>query len=139
MTKCVVDNILFICKENRYRSQIAEAIFNNLTTEYHAISASGAEPAQKVSDDAIRLLKKVYGIDMGGQKPKRLTRPMLDNASKIIILCDPKDCILIPKNYKAEHWNIAKMENMSEKDKIKELGKLHQKIMRLIRAKNIQI
>ena len=134
-----MDNILFICKENTYRSQIAEAIFNNMTTEHHAISASGAEPAKKVSEDAIRLLKKVYDIDMGRQKPKRLTKLMLDNASRIIILCDPTDCILIPKNYKTEHWNIPKMENMSEKDKIKALGKLHQKIIRLVRAKNIQI
>ena len=109
MTKCIVDNILFVCKGNKYRSQIAEAIFNSMTAEHHAISASGAKPAQKVSGDAIRLLKKVYNIDMGRQKSKRLTKSMLDNASKIIILCDPKDCILIPKNYKTEHWNIPKI------------------------------
>jgi protein-tyrosine-phosphatase len=124
--------ILFVCKENKYRSQMAEALFNKMTTKHHAISASGAEPADKISEEAILLLKQVYGIDMSNQKSKRLTKSMLDSASKIIILCEPKDCILIPKNYKTEHWDIPKMENINQVEKRDALNTLYQKIIALI-------
>ncbi len=131
-----VSNILFVCKENKYRSQIAEALFNSMTTKHHATSAAGKEPAKEVSKDAISLLKRVYGINMSQQKPKRLTKSMLDNVDKIIILCDPKDCILIPKSYATEHWDIPKMETLNEESKIKALGMLHQKIAELIAELN---
>jgi protein-tyrosine-phosphatase len=131
-----MSNVLFVCKENEYRSQIAEALFNSMTIKHHAISAAGEEPAKKVSKDAISLLKRVYGINMSQQKPKRLTKSMLDNADKIIILCDPKDCILIPKSYATEHWDIPKMETLDEESKIKEVGTFHQKIAELIAELN---
>jgi len=124
--------ILFICKENRYRSQIAEALFNHMTTKHHAISAAGAEPAINVSVDAISLVKKIYDIDMSAQVPKKVTVPMLEKANKIITLCDPKDCILIPRHYIVEHWDIPNMENLSEADKLKEIKNLHDKIADLI-------
>ncbi len=127
-----MSNILFVCKENKYRSQIAEALFNSMTAKHHATSASGKEPAKEVSKDAISLLKIIYDIDMNQQKPKRLTKSLLDNADKIIILCDPKDCVLIPKSYATEHWDIPKMETLDEGSKIKALGKLRQKIAELI-------
>ena len=131
-----MSNILFVCKENKYRSQIAEVLFNSTTAKHHAISAAGKKPAKKVSKDAISLLKITYGIDMSQQKPKRLTKSLLDNSDRIIILCDPKDCILIPKSYAAEHWNIPKMETLDEGSKIKALGRLRQKIAELIAELN---
>ncbi len=124
--------ILFICKENKYRSQIAEALFNRLTTSHKAFSASGAEPADKISEDAVKLLKKAYNIDIIGQKPKRLTKSMLEKADRVIVLCNPEDCILIPKKYLVEHWNIQKMENLEETEKFKALDDLRNKVMALI-------
>ncbi|MCW6160776.1 MAG: hypothetical protein LVQ97_01150 [Candidatus Micrarchaeales archaeon] len=124
--------VLFICKENAYRSQIAEAIFNSLSKRNRAISASGAEPSMEVSRDAIMLLKKMYGIDMSGQKPKRLTGEMLASASKIITVCNPEDCVLLPKKYNAEHWNVPKFEGMDEEDKEKNLARLYAMVKDLV-------
>ncbi len=120
--------VLFICKENTYRSQIAEALFNSVAKRNFAISASGAEPAKEVSKDAIALLKDAYGIDMSGQKPKMLTEEMLRRATRVITICDPNDCVLIPKEYKAEHWDIPKFEGMDEEAKLKNLELLHAKV-----------
>ncbi len=111
--------VLFVCKENSYRSQIAEAIFNSVSKKDFAISASGAEPAKEVSPEAIELLKSRYGIDMSGQRPKMLTENMLKSASRIITVCDPDDCVLLPKSYNAEHWDIPKFEAMDEEEKEK--------------------
>ena len=89
--------VLFVCKENSYRSQIAEAIFNSVSKKDFAISASGAEPAKEVSPEAIALLKSRYGIDMSGQRPKMLTEDMLKSASRIITVCDPTIACFSPK------------------------------------------
>jgi len=124
--------VLFVCKENTYRSQIAEALFNSMAKNSFAISASGAEPAREVSKDAIRLLKNAYGIDMSNQKPKMLTKEMLHKATRVITVCDPKDCVLIPKEYKTEHWDIPKFESMKEEEKLVALKSLHDKIKSLV-------
>ncbi|MCL4372275.1 low molecular weight phosphatase family protein [Candidatus Marsarchaeota archaeon] len=124
--------VLFVCKENTYRSQIAEALFNSMAKRDSAISASGAEPAKEISHDAIMLLKKTYGIDMSGQKPKMLTEKMLKSASRIITVCDPKDCVLLPKSYNAEHWSIPKFEGMNDEEKEKNLKNLYEKVKKLV-------
>jgi arsenate reductase len=123
--------VLFVCKENAYRSQMAEAIFDNISKKDFAISASGAEPAKEVSPDAIMLLKRKYGIDMSKQKPKMLTEKMLNSASRIITVCNPNDCVLLPKSYNAEHWNIPKFEQMNEEEKEKNLENLYEKVKKL--------
>ncbi|MCL4404664.1 MAG: hypothetical protein M1544_02025 [Candidatus Marsarchaeota archaeon] len=124
--------VLFICKENAYRSQIAEALFNSIAKKNLAISASGAEPAKGVSGDAIRLLKENYGIDMSKQMPKMLSEEMLKRANRVITVCDPNDCVLLPKKYKAEHWNIPKFEGMEEEEKIKNLKLLYSMVKELV-------
>jgi arsenate reductase len=123
--------VLFVCKENSYRSQIAEAIFNSVSKKDFAISASGAEPAKEVSPEAIELLKSRYGIDMSGQRPKMLTEDMLKSASRIITVCNPDDCVLLPKSYNAEHWDIPKFEAMDEEEKEKNLENLYEKVRKL--------
>ncbi len=67
------------------------------------------------------LLKSRYGIDMSGQRPKMLTEDMLKSASKIITVCNPDDCVLLPESYNAGHWNIPKFEAMDEEEKEKSL------------------
>jgi len=125
--------ILFVCKENTYRSQIAEALFNSISKRNRAISASGAEPSKEISPDAVRIVRKVYGIDMSGQKPKMLTEKMLSSASRIITVCDPNDCVLLPKSYNAEHWNIPKFEGMDEMEKERNLELLHAMVEDLVK------
>ena len=123
--------VLFVCKENSYRSQIAEAIFNSVSKKDFAISASGAEPAKEVSPEAIALLKNRYGIDMSGQRPKMLTEDMLKSASRIITVCNPGDCVLLPKSCNAERWDIPKFEAMDEEEKEKNLESLYEKVKKL--------
>jgi arsenate reductase len=88
-----------VCKENAYKSQIAEALFNHLTVKHGAISTAGAKPAAEISEDVATILKKEYGIDMHDQASKTLTKNMLDSADRIIIVRDPIDCVLLPKRY----------------------------------------
>ena len=56
--------IAFICVHNSCRSQIAEALGKHLAADvFHSYSA-GTETKPQINQDAVRIMKELYGIDM---------------------------------------------------------------------------
>ena len=56
--------IAFICVHNSCRSQIAEALGNHLRGNDFECYSCGTETKPQINQDAVRLMKKLYGIDM---------------------------------------------------------------------------
>lgn len=56
--------IAFICIHNSCRSQIAEALGKHLRGDEFDFYSAGTETKPKINQDAVRLMKKLYGIDM---------------------------------------------------------------------------
>ena len=56
--------IAFVCVHNSCRSQIAEALGNHLRGNDFECYSCGTETKPQVNQDAVRLMKKLYGIDM---------------------------------------------------------------------------
>jgi len=89
--------IVFVCRGNASRSQMAEAIARHLSNL--KFESAGIEPAERISSKAKAVLKEI-GIDWNG-KPKPLTREMIENADLIVAMCEgnfPKD--------KTIYWDI---------------------------------
>ncbi len=85
MKKSKVMKVLFVCRGNASRSQMAEAIFNHLARgKFEALSA-GLKPADRVSSKAKAVLKEI-GIEWDG-RPKALTREMIENADIVVAMC----------------------------------------------------
>jgi len=100
--------ILFVCKGNSGRSQMAEAFFNSLSKEGKAISA-GTLPDKEIHPWTIQLMKEV-GIDVTQQKPKLLTEELIRKADKIIIMdSDSLKDISSENLSKLENWQIEKL------------------------------
>lgn len=98
MTKTV----LFVCIGNSGRSQMAETFFNRLSKTWKAISP-GTKPDEKIHPCTVHVMKEV-GLDVSKQKPKMLTREMIEKADKIITMgCGTDAC---PDNcqQKVEDW-----------------------------------
>lgn len=55
--------VAFICVHNSCRSQIAEALGRHLAGDVFSYSA-GTETKPQINQDAVRLMKQLYGIDM---------------------------------------------------------------------------
>lgn len=73
----------FICVHNSCRSQIAEAIGRHLASDVFASYSAGTVEKDKINQDAVRLMKQLYGIDMehDGQHSKLIDEiPELDIA-----------------------------------------------------------
>ncbi len=56
--------VAFICVHNSCRSQIAEAHGKHLAADVFESFSAGTEVKDRINPDAIRLMKKLYGIDM---------------------------------------------------------------------------
>jgi len=57
-------NVAFICVHNSCRSQIAEALGKKLAGDVFESYSAGTETKPRINQDAVRLMKQVYGIDM---------------------------------------------------------------------------
>ncbi|MEK6982059.1 MAG: arsenate reductase ArsC [Candidatus Micrarchaeota archaeon] len=97
--------ILFVCKENSARSQMAEGFFNFYNTNpfYVGVSA-GTNPIVSIKPHAILVMKE-KGIDISKQAPKILTSAMAQGAYKIYTMGCIDSCPLTPPS-KTDDWNL---------------------------------
>ena len=56
--------VAFICVHNSCRSQIAEALGKKLASDVFESYSAGTETKPQINQDAVRLMKQIYGIDM---------------------------------------------------------------------------
>ena len=70
----------FICVHNSCRSQIAEALGKKIGENVFESYSAGTEVKPKINQDAVRIMKELYSIDMEeSQKSKLLSDiPELD-------------------------------------------------------------
>ncbi len=120
--------ILFVCKGNSGRSQMAEAFFNFFSKNAKAISA-GIEPDKEIHPWTIKLMEEV-GIDVKSQKPKKLTEALLKKADMIIVMdSDLIGEILHNFLIKTEKWEIDKLFGKS----FKEVRKIRETISKKVK------
>ena len=75
--------VAFICVHNSCRSQIAEALGKHLAGDVFDSYSAGTETKPRINQDAVRIMKELYGIDMeaNGQHSKLITEiPEVDVA-----------------------------------------------------------
>ena len=67
--------VAFICVHNSCRSQIAEALGKHLAEDVFESYSAGTELKDHINQDAVRLMKEIYGIDMeaNGQHSKLIS------------------------------------------------------------------
>ncbi len=122
--------VLFVCVENSFRSQIAEAYFNRFAPEgWRAISA-GLTPAESVHPNAIRLMLE-EGIDISYKKPQQLTRELQEEAEIAIIVCSGALCPTIYTEH-VEEWNIPDPAKMPLEEARKIRDTIKDRVLNLI-------
>ncbi|PWM01765.1 MAG: phosphatase [Eubacterium ventriosum] len=60
--------IAFICVHNSCRSQIAEALGRHLASDVFESYSAGTETKPQINQDAVRIMKELYGIDMEAEE-----------------------------------------------------------------------
>ena len=64
--------VAFICVHNSCRSQIAEALGRHFASDTFDSFSAGTEIKPQINQDAVRIIKKLYGIDMEKEQYSKL-------------------------------------------------------------------
>src|SRR3989344_8136411 len=107
--------ILFVCRANQGRSQLAEAIFNNLSKGKHKAISVGTKviredsnkEGEKISDQNIITAMKEVGVDISQNVRNQLTPETLNEADRVIVMSEPENTPHYLKGSpKAIFWEI---------------------------------
>ncbi|MEM2998325.1 MAG: arsenate reductase ArsC [Thermoproteota archaeon] len=126
----MVRKVLFLCVQNSFRSQVAEAFFNsNPPAGWVAVSA-GPKPAESVNPKAVQLMRE-RGIDISDKKPKKLTREMEAEADIAVIVCSGSECPVVNVKH-VENWGVEDPAEMSLEDARKVVNKIEDMVRNLV-------
>ena len=66
--RIVLKKVAFICVHNSCRSQIAEALGKHLASDVFESYSAGTETKPQINQDAVRIMKGMYGIGRSYRK-----------------------------------------------------------------------
>ncbi len=101
---CKKIRVAFICVHNSCRSQIAEALGKLFASDKYEFYSAGTETKPEINQDAVRLIKKLYGIDMENNQYSKIIADIPEVDIIITMGCNVQ-CPAIPYKYK-EDWGL---------------------------------
>lgn len=96
--------VAFVCTHNSCRSQIAEALGKKLASNVFESYSAGTEIKDQINQDAVRIMKKIYGIDMEETQYNKRISDIPDPDIVIFMGCEIS-CPNIPCDY-TENWEL---------------------------------
>lgn len=121
--------IAFVCNHNSCRSQISEAISKLKSKEVFDSYSAGTEIKNNINKDAVRLIKKIYNIDMEKtQKPKTLDE--IPEPDIIIFMGCDVSCPIADAKY-TENWNLDDPTGKSDSEFSKIISIIEKNIVAL--------
>lgn len=87
--------VLFVCKQNAGRSQMSQALFEQVANGRHEGRSAGTRPAEHVHPVVSDAMREV-GIDLSGNRPQKLTDELAQWADLIVTMGCGDECPIIP-------------------------------------------
>ena len=97
-------NVAFICVHNSCRSQIVEALGKHLAADVFESYSAGTETKPRINQDAVRLMKQLYGIDMEATQHSKLLSDIPPVDVVITMGCNVQ-CPMLPSSHR-EDWGL---------------------------------
>lgn len=123
--------VAFICTHNSCRSQMAEAISKVLAADTFEAFSAGTEIKKQINPDAVRAVKKLYGVDMTQkQHPKLLSEiPPVDI---VVTMGCGVQCPYLPCKQR-EDWGLEDPTGKTEEEFTKTAKVIEDKVRDLKR------
>ncbi|MEV4363312.1 metalloregulator ArsR/SmtB family transcription factor [Nonomuraea sp. NPDC004186] len=103
-----VPSVLFMCTGNSARSPIAEALLRHRVGNRAEVTSAGSHPKTHLHPNAVRVLRRQYGIDIADQRPRHLDTMTGRPFDYVISLCDKvrEVCRDFDDHPQRLHWSI---------------------------------
>jgi arsenate reductase len=118
--------VAFICVHNSCRSQIAEALGKHLASDVFDSFSAGTETKPQINQDAVRLMKQVYGIDMEKTQKSKLIDE-LPRIDVVVTMGCNVNCPYLPSKMR-EDWGLEDPSGKSDEEFLKTIKAIHEKI-----------
>lgn len=107
MSEMKIENkpkVAFICVHNSCRSQMAEALGKHLAGDIFESYSAGTETKPQINQDAVRLMKEIYGIDMEKTQHSKILDEIPPVDIVVTMGCNV-DCPYLPCRHR-EDWGL---------------------------------
>jgi len=98
--------ILFVCRQNAARSQMAEGLARKLLPSGVHVASAGSEPAAALNPRAVRVMQEI-GIDISSQQPTPIAEVAWGDFDTVITLCADEVCVMPPRGLRQHHWPLS--------------------------------
>jgi len=103
--------VLFLCKQNAGRSQMSQALFEQVADGHHQSRSAGTRPAQQIHPVVVEAMRE-QGIDLSARRPERLTDDLAAWADVVVTMGCGDECPYIPgKTY--VDWDLIDPDGKS--------------------------
>ena len=121
--------VAFICVHNSCRSQIAEALGKHFAGDIFESYSAGTKTKPQINQDAVRLMKELYGIDMEATQYSKLIDEIPSVDIVITMGCNVK-CPYLSCRHR-EDWGLDDPTGKSDKEFKKVINVIETKITEL--------
>ena len=118
--------VAFVCVHNSCRSQMAEAISKVVAADSFEAYSAGTETKPQINQDAVRLMKQVYGIDMEKTQKSKLIDE-LPRIDVVVTMGCNVNCPYLPSKMR-EDWGLEDPSGKSDEEFLKTIKIIHEKI-----------
>ena len=109
--------MLFLCRQNAARSQMAEALARRLFPPGVHVASAGSEPAAGINPLAIAVMKEI-GIDISEQRPAPVAEVAWGDIDTVITLCAEEVMVVPPRGLVQYHWPIPDPAQVQGPDEV---------------------
>ncbi len=130
-------NILFVCKHNRFRSKVAEALFKKYNTGKNEVRSAGAliDHLYRYPSKAVIEAVRGKGGIINEEKSRQLDDHLINWADKIILVADNVSRDAFPKK-KVVVWKVSDCSQNDEEAIRRRIEIIDNKVKKLIKESN---
>ena len=121
--------VAFICVHNSCRSQIAEALGKEMASDVFESYSAGTQLKDHINSDAVRMMKKIYGIDMEETQYSKLLTDIPKPDVAIFMGCNVS-CPNVPSQY-TENWGLDDPSGKGDEDFLVTIHLIEENILKL--------
>jgi len=118
--------VAFVCVHNSCRSQIAEALGKYFAGDVFESYSAGTETKPQINQDAVRLMKKIYGIDMEKTQHSKLLTDIPEVDVVVKMGCNVV-CPYLPAEI-VEDWGLDDPSGKSDEEFREIISEIEDKI-----------